>query len=168
MSKRSSFDRNPRDNYPTPYEAVVPLLPWLPPYTNYCEPCVGEGKLVDHLAKHGHFATETFDIAVDATKMNTVDVGHAAGMIITNPPWGRPVLHEIIKRCTEIRPAWLLVDADWAYTKQAKPYLEHCSMIISIGRVKWIPGSKYTGKDNCCWYKFETYKVPHAPMVINA
>jgi hypothetical protein len=26
---------------------------------------------------------------------------------------------------------------------------------VSVGRVKWIPDSKMTGKDNCCWYLFD-------------
>lgn len=51
-------------------------------------------------------------------------------------------------------PTWLLFDADWAHTKQASEYLKYCSKIVSIGRVKWIPDSKMTGKDNCAWYLF--------------
>jgi len=30
-------------------------------------------------------------------------------------------------------------------------------MIVSVGRVKWIPDSKHTGKDNVCWYLFTKY-----------
>ena len=41
-------------------------------------------------------------------------------------------------------------------TRQAAPYLPHCSDIVAIGRVKWIEGSKHTGKDNACWYKFNS------------
>jgi hypothetical protein len=26
--------------------------------------------------------------------------------------------------------------------------------VVSVGRVKWIPDSKMTGKDNCAWYHF--------------
>ena len=26
--------------------------------------------------------------------------------------------------------------------------------VVSVGRVKWIPGSKMTGKDNCAWHLF--------------
>ena len=52
------------------------------------------------------------------------------------------------------RPTWLLFDADWAHTKQARPYLKYCDKIVSVGRVKWIPDSKMTGKDNCAWYLF--------------
>jgi len=27
---------------------------------------------------------------------------------------------------------------------------------VAIGRVKWIEGSKFTGKDNAYWYKFDS------------
>jgi hypothetical protein len=33
--------------------------------------------------------------------------------------------------------------------------LPRLRMIVSIGRVRWIPDSEYTGKDNACWYLFE-------------
>ena len=32
--------------------------------------------------------------------------------------------------------------------------MNHCTDIVPIGRLKWEPGSKYTGKDNCAWYRF--------------
>jgi hypothetical protein len=32
---------------------------------------------------------------------------------------------------------------DWAATKQASEFMPHCSDIVTIGRVKWIEGSKY-------------------------
>ena len=34
--------------------------------------------------------------------------------------------------------------------------MPHCSDIVAIGRVKWIEGSKHTGKDNACWYMFDS------------
>ena len=79
----------------------------------------------------------------------------AADVIITNPPWSRDLMHRLIAHFQNIRPTWLLLDADWAHTKQAAPFLPHCSDIVAIGRVKWIEGSKYTGKDNCAWYRFD-------------
>ena len=30
--------------------------------------------------------------------------------------------------------------------------------IVSVGRIKWIPDTKSTGKDNCCWYLFDRKK----------
>ena len=74
---------------------------------------------------------------------------------VTNPPWSRPTLHALIMHLSAIRPTFLLFDADWAHTKQAAPYLAHCRKIVSAGRIKWIPGSAYTGKDNCAWHLFD-------------
>lgn len=75
---------------------------------------------------------------------------------ITNPPWSRDVLHPMIMHLSAILPTWLLFDADWMHTKQAARYLPYCKQIVSVGRVKWIPDSPHTGKDNCAWYLFET------------
>ena len=44
---------------------------------------------------------------------------------------------------------------DWLSTKQAAPFVVSCTGVLPIGRVKWIEGSKYTGKDNFGWYRFE-------------
>ncbi len=77
-----------------------------------------------------------------------------ADYIITNPPWDRKLLHPMIEYFTAFRPTWLLFDADWIHTKQSVQYLPLLKKIVSIGRVQWIPDSKSTGKDNCCWYLF--------------
>ena len=52
-------------------------------------------------------------------------------------------------------PTWLLFDADWMHTKQSAPYMPWLRKVVSVGRVKWIPGSKMTGKDNCAWHLFD-------------
>lgn len=158
MGKRSDLDRKPMDFYSTPYEAVLPLLNHLAPETRFCEPCAGEGHLIAHLERHGHRCVASYDADAgsryqhhDAAFLSQEDV-EGATHIITNPPWGRPVLHQIIERCAMLRPTWLLFDADWAYTKQARFYLERCHKIVVVGRVKWFGGT--VGKDNCSWYLF--------------
>jgi hypothetical protein len=84
-------------------------------------------------------------------------IGGPVDCFITNPPWDRPVLHAIIDNLAGPwgHTTWLLLDADWMHTKQARDYLQRCVLIVSVGRVKWIEGSKHTGKDNCCWYRFD-------------
>ena len=57
-------------------------------------------------------------------------------------------MHRLIAHFQRIAPTWLLLDSDWESTRQAAPFLPHCSDIVTIGRVKWIEGSKHTGKDN--------------------
>jgi hypothetical protein len=155
MGKRSNFERRPRDNYPTPYSAVVPLLPHLAPNTHFVEPCSGDGNLICHLEAHGHSCVERYDITT-GTDARTAHFGGEFGprSIITNCPWDRKVLHPIIENCRKQAPTWLLLDGDWKHTIQANPYLQYCHKIVSVGRVKWIPDSPYTGKDNCAWYLF--------------
>lgn len=162
MGKRSDYERKELDYYPTPYAAVTPLLPHLAPRTRFCEPCAGAGVLIGHLERSGHTCVSAFDVAprsdgirsADASFMQCEDLG-GADCIITNPPWDRQPLHQIIERGLFLIPAWYLFDSDWMHTKQAIPFLDKCSMIVSVGRVKWIEGSDGAGKDNCCWYKFE-------------
>lgn len=155
MGKRSSFERRPMDDYATVDPAAVrPLIPHL--YTNvetFAEPCAGDGFLVRHLEGYGLRCVYEGDIR-DGRDALTVE-WEPADAIITNPPWTREILHPMIRRFQSIAPTWLLFDADWAHTRQASPYLPQCSHIVSVGRIKWIPGSKHTGKDNCAWYRFD-------------
>lgn len=162
MGKRSSFDRVPRDFYPTPVEAVRPLLPHLIAGTVFVEPCAGDGALIDHLQGAGHRCTFGIDIAPIWPIVRTADATTArynmggATCFITNPPWSRDVLHPIITNLSSQAPTWLLFDADWIHTRQAVPFLPLLQTIVSVGRVKWIPGSKMTGKDNCAWHLFDS------------
>lgn len=159
MGKRSNFIRNPRDFYATPMEAVLPLLPFLPECTRFTEPCCGDGALSEHLKAAGHiryFASDivtTYGVMTDALTL-TIPL-QRADCIITNTPWDRSILHPMLEHFRKHNRAWLLIDADWAFTKQASPYMRYCSKFVAVGRVKWIPGSKTTGKDNCAWYCFE-------------
>ena len=158
MGKRSDFERRPRDFYPTPAEAVAPLLAHLSPGTRFAEPCAGDGALVDHLTAAGHICVWESDIEprrsmfeADALSLNYV----SQDCIITNPPWDRKVLHPLIVHLSAQAPTWLLFDADWIHTRQAAPFLPLLRKIVSVGRVKWIADSPFTGKDNCAWHLFD-------------
>lgn len=171
MGKRSDFDRKRLDFYPTPPSAVLPLLKHLPLGATFCEPCAGNGALIAHLEKSGYRCVSRFDVhpltpdirTHDASFMGREDIS-GADLIITNPPWDRPVLHQIIERAAALAPTWLLFDADWMHTRQARPHLEICRKIVSIGRVQWIEGSGMSGKDNCCWYLFDVNGGFTAPV----
>ena len=159
MGKRSDFERRPLDKYPTPEAAVLPLLEHLDPATSFEEPCAGNGDLIRHLEKFGHRCISATDIGnpsvpVDARSIETC----SAEYFITNPPWQRDIMHDIIENLSKIRPCWFLIDADWMHTKQSAPYMKYCRQIVSVGRVKWIPDSKQTGKDNVAWYLFNSKK----------
>lgn len=163
MGKRSDFERKALDFYPTPMAAVKPLLPHLFQKLAFCEPCAGAGHLVRHLEESGFKCASAFDIKPQHDSIRCHDASfitkddlNGADIIITNPPWDRVPLHQIIERCSLIAPTWLLFDADWMHTRQAAPYLQYCSKIVSVGRVKWIEGSDGAGKDNCCWYLFHS------------
>ena len=159
MGKRSDFERVPRDFYPTPREAVLPLLRHLSPGTRFAEPCAGDGALVDHLREAGHLCTHASDIEPRRADIQEADAlsGPWAGhtMFITNPPWDRKILHPLIVHLSDVAPTWLLFDADWMHTRQSAPFMPRLRRIVSVGRVKWIPDSKMTGKDNCAWHLFD-------------
>jgi len=157
MGKRSTFARRPMDAYATPYKAVLPLIPHIATavYT-FAEPCCGEGKLFVALKSFGFKCVYAGDVVDGLDALATNDYGNPDA-IITNPPWTRSILHEMILHFQKIAPTWLLFDADWAHTKQAIPFLPQCSHIVAIGRVKWIEDSSHTGKDNCAWYRFDAH-----------
>jgi hypothetical protein len=156
MSKRSNFARVERDYYPTPYEAVIPLLNHLPATFNFIEPCAGDGRLIKHI---GANCIDAYDIEPQHADIRVGDVFDTPNikpdLFITNPPWDRKVLHLVIEHLSSIAPTWLLFDADWMHTKQSSELIKQCVKIVSVGRVKWIEGSKMTGKDNCAWYLFD-------------
>jgi hypothetical protein len=158
MGKRSSFERVERDFYPTPYAGVVPLIPHLMPGVFYSEPCAGDGALIGHLSRFGVQCAEACDIEPLAEGIEVGDARNIrcriADMYITNPPWQRDVLHPIIKNLSDHKPTWLLFDADWMHTRQSAAFMSRLRKVVSVGRLKWIPDSAMTGKDNCCWYLF--------------
>ena len=162
MGKRSGFARKELDFYRTPMSAVRPLLRFVPKGATFCEPCAGDGALAGHLENHGLRCVSAFDVEPKADGIQRHDASwireddlNGADLIITNPPWDRPVLHQIIERCSILRPTWLLFDADWMHTLQSHDYMSLCRRIVSVGRVQWIEGSGMSGKDNCCWYLFD-------------
>ena len=165
MGKRSDFERNPRDYYPTPYEAVIPILSHLPvhpqAYNRFIEPCAGDGRLIRHLERHGLSCVYACDIEPQAKGIEQRDVlffGNCdfpqADLIITNPPWEREPMHAMLEAFRMVAPTWLLFDSDWMFTGQAKPFLRFCHKIVSVGRVSWMENGT-SGMDNCCWYLFD-------------
>ena len=161
MGKRSEFEHRKNDFYPTPIEAVQPLIPFLPKEKfSFYEPCAGDGRLVTYLQSLsagisiGHSDVDPQCDWVGCKDAFDVFVPLKTNYIITNPPWSRWLLHPMIEHFSKQAPTWLLFDADWMHTKQAVPYLTKLKKVVSIGRVKWIENSKHTGKDNSCWYLF--------------
>jgi len=165
MGKRSSFERVERDFYPTPLKAVLPLMHHVRVGSRFIEPCAGNGALVAHLEAMNLCTLDAFDIepradyikkadAMDTWRLNQASL-EGCDYIITNPPWDRKILHPMIEHFSAIRPTWLLFDSDWVHTRQSAPFQPYLRKIVSVGRVKWIPDSKMTGKDNCQWHLFD-------------
>ena len=160
MTKRcDKFDRIPKDKYKTPRAAVEPLLAHLAPGTRFSEPCAGDARLAHFLEDAGHSCVHLSDVEPEhptVQALDALDYQHTAddAIIVTNPPWSRPLLHQMIVHLSNQAPTWLLFDADWVHTRQAAQFMPRLRSIISVGRIKWIADSPHTGKDNCAWHLF--------------
>lgn len=165
MGKRSNFARRSKDKYrtfdPRAAAALAPHLPW---GCRFWEPCAGAADLITNLQQYGPECVVATDISpecegvyrLDALQATASDVdATGATHIITNPVWSRPLLHAMIAHFSAIRPTWLLFDADWVHTAQARPYLPSLRKIVSVGRLIWIEGTTTSGKDNCAWHLFD-------------
>jgi hypothetical protein len=159
MGKRSNFTRRAMDAYQTPAKPVQPVLPFLRAegIVQFAEPCSGEGRLIAHLEAAGFECVYDADITDGCDALDlTAEMIADADAIITNPPWTRALMHPLLWHFLSLgKPVWLLFDSDWAHNVQAVPFLPHCSHMVSIGRVRWMEGTKHSGKDNCCWYRFD-------------
>lgn len=168
MGKRSDFIRVDKDFYRTIDKRAGDILsPFLMEGMTYAEPCYGLGDLAGQLNAYGlkcHHASDingsyNYVVERDALELTADDLKRC-DVIITNPPWSRPILHQMITHFSSLKPTWLLFDADWAHTQQSASYIKDlCTDIVSVGRLKWIPDTNMSGKDNCAWYKFDINKT---------
>ncbi len=169
MAKRSEFPRLEKDAYQTiDKRAFPPLLPHIRNVRSYAEPCAGEGLLIKHLEEFAPWMTCGYQNDIDRgedalTGEYLASARNRYDAIISNTPWDRKILHPMISKFMAIAPCFLLFDASWAFTKQARPFLPHCSKIIAVGRLKWIPDTTMSGKDDCAWFSFDQYHTggPH-------
>ena len=69
-------------------------------------------------------------------------------------PRGDPAL-SILMHLSAIAPTWALLPADFAHNVYFRQIESRCRKIVSVGRVKWIEGTKHSGKDNAAWYLFD-------------
>jgi hypothetical protein len=161
MGKRSSFKRIERDAYQTiDPRAVAMLLPHLRGIRTFAEPCAGEGYLVGALQAAGLVCTYEGDITTGYDALvHPFNEDADFDAIISNSPWRRDLLHAMILRFQAMAPTWLLFDAAWAHTKQSAPFIDQCSHIVTVGRLRWIPGTTMSGKDDCAWYRFHAQHV---------
>jgi hypothetical protein len=123
MSKRRPrLPPRERDDWPTPWPAVAPLLKHLKPETRFVEPCYGAGDLAAHLERAGHICTASYDLPTDA-RIASYAIG-ADEIFITNVPFRRQFEpHRIIANLSDQAPLWALIYSDWLFTSWAAPYL---------------------------------------------
>lgn len=169
MSKRTpGLPQRPRGFWPTPLEAVAPLVPLLPLRARYGEPCAGDGALIGHLSQlwPGGACTLASDIEPQGAGIRALDVADITpelavdvDLFISNPPWpktgqrGDPAI-SIIRHLAEIAPVWMLLPWDFAANDYFRSVRPMCSEILPIGRVSWL-GNGTPGKDNCAWFAFD-------------
>jgi hypothetical protein len=153
MGKRSNFKRHKGDFYPTPLDAVRPLIPHLNGVRRFAEPCCGDGRLVRHMESFGLRCVYSGDIATGQDALARDDYG-APDKIITNPPFSHPLLHQLISHFVRIAPTWLLPEMGFATNKRDVPLLAACTDIVPIGRVRWIEGTKFNSCENFGWFHF--------------
>ncbi|WP_298958416.1 hypothetical protein [uncultured Roseibium sp.] len=165
MGKRSDFPRMKNEYYRTfDPRAGAALKPLLQHYgvKSYCEPCVGLKDLVGQLKAFGLICSALYDINprrpgipyADARLLQAADLNGASD-IITNPPWLRMILHSLIDVLAGLAPTFLLFEADWKHTKQSAPFMDYCTDVVSVGRLKFMPCTTQDAKENCAWYRFD-------------
>ena len=123
-------------------------------YAHSAEPCCGNGALVLHLESFGLRCVHASDIATGQDALALEAYGDADA-IITNPPYTRPLMHALISHFARILPTWLLLETDWASTKQAAPFMPIVLRHRVMGRLRWFEETTMTGKQNFAWYRFD-------------
>ena len=153
MSKRRpGLKPRDRDDWPTPWPAVVPLLKLLEPRTKFIEP----------VAALASWSSISSALAMSRCGLRLADRSRTASyaiepdtIFVTNLPWRRQFgMNDIIVNLSDQRPLWGLVYADWLFTSRATPCLPRLRAVAAVGRVKWIANSPHAGMENCCWCLF--------------
>jgi len=171
VSKRSSFDKIPRDYYPTTDPKALPpkFLEFIKGKT-YAEPNCGSGELINLIGDTARcmWASDIEPLAQSAstegllgkfTRWDAMCLSKhelaRCDLIIGNPPYTKSVLLPMIDHFVSLKPTWLLLPADYMHNKYFSPYMARCSKVVSAGRLKWFKDSKHTSTDNFMWANWE-------------
>lgn len=178
MTKRAAgkFERQARDFYATPESAVLKLLPHIIDIETFVEPMCGDGAIIRALESRGWHCTAAWDIEPTGEMADRAGTWDVLGLmaedlgdcdaVISNPPWplpsklrgglpeGSPTI-QIIEHLMNMKPTWLILAADFMHNRYFAPLAPYCTKIVSVGRVKWMAGTKNTGFDNAAWYRFD-------------
>ena len=161
MGKRSNYERIPRDFYPTPREAVLPLIPHLRGIRTFAEPCCGDGALVRHLESFGLrcvYAGDIHDTGQDALDLTPADINGAP--IITNPPFSResqPLLRRLIATLPEHRSGDVAVASGGLCLEPVVRALPAPVHRHRRNRPRSLDrGHEGQQHENFAWYRFDT------------
>lgn len=165
--------------WPTPVEAVLPLIPHLGisitgANTWFAEPCAGNGDLVRALEANGMRCQWASDInpknilisKMDYTKfldeyrrIEGVNDLQWLDWIITNPPFSRHHTKTLLDMIDKFRaeiPTWLLLPAGFAFNDNSQNAMIYCKKIVPIGRVKWVEGTEHKSSKDFAWFLFQS------------
>ena len=168
MGKRTSLPQteaqSSRDFWPTPAPPMAQLLPHLARGSTFCEPCAGAGAMVDYFESAGHpciFACDVEPQRADITRLAATELRYIqADQFITNPPWKWEWLQPIVINLSNQLPTWLLLSADFMHNQRTQDVMARCSIVVPVGRVQWVPGSKHKGGyENAAWYRFDRWHI---------
>ena len=120
MGKRSSFARRPMDRTARPMRRCCRCC-------RFSTACSSSPSHVRARAAGRASRTARTDLhpcrrsrrGQDALLLDAADVA-GADAIITNPPWTRELLHPLISHFQQLKPTWLLFDADWCHTQAGR------------------------------------------------
>ena len=163
MAKRTKTDSaavNPRDFWPTPMEAVPPLVERLKvtdPNGLIIEPCAGDGRLADALTANGLKVRIMSDIEPRRDDVRRGDASKLpfapTHLVVTNPPWSRDLLEPILHNMVGKTNAWLLLPLDYLANLWMAPFVPYVNQIVPLGRVSWLNNGK-GGYENSAWLRF--------------
>lgn len=165
MSKRTQTS-SARNWWPTPPDAVTPLLAVLPPQTRFVEPCAGDGILARTLQQAGHLCMDAYDLEPRGPGVRLADalLTPLTCQAITNPPFERPLLVPLLEAWVRANALWLLLPLDHLANRWFGPYAPHVRRIVPVGRVSWLGNGK-GGMDNHAWVLFHPTPDP-APILM--
>ena len=145
MSKRSNFDKVPKEFYrsidPKIGQALAPYVRGL----TYASPCYGEGDLEDQLmdvatCKWRSDIRETVGCS-EVMPVSSIKEEYLEGVdcIIENPPFSKDALLPILDHLLPMgKPMWLLLPWDHLQNGYMKPYVKYMQCAVPLGRLYWF------------------------------
>ena len=131
---------------------MPPLIPHLRGVRTFAEPCCGEGAW-SHLESYGLRCVHAGDIATGQDALAVTDYGKS---MRSSPTRRTPARHARADRHFQpIAPAWLLIDLDWASTKQAIPVPPQLQRHRPHRPGAVDRRDQAHGKENFGWYRFD-------------